>query len=174
MEGTTGTVQSEAEEKILAEEDVVEEVDPKQKIPGTKLTYGEADRLGIPEQIVAMITHFAQAVAPRKLGLVTVNGEWFIYRNLSRQEFKVILKETTDRTIKKAEQAEAAGQPVNAAFMQAETQAYLEERVAVEAVLHPKLSLARMGEYDAGLPKLLNDAVMARSGFEQNAQPIVL
>jgi hypothetical protein len=143
-------------------------------IPGTKITYGDAERLGIPDIVVDMIPHMAEQAGGRKLGVVNANGEWFIYRSISRREFKNVVTESADRAIKQAEAAEQAGKPLSPAHLNAETQGYLEEKIAADCTLHPRLSMARMGEYDAGLPKVLHDSIMLRSSFDQQAQPIAL
>jgi len=143
-------------------------------LAGTKFTVGELRMAGVPEDIVMKLPAILDAVKPRRIGLIEANGDWYVYRSLGRHEFKAIVKEATDRISKKAEAAAKAGQQLNPAVLNAESQAWLEEKVSVIGSVYPRLSAGSINEGEAGVPKLLHDGVMARSNFEQTSEPISL
>lgn len=143
-------------------------------VPGSKVTFGELRMAGVPDAIVNQLPNVVQAVTPRRVGLVEANGDWYLYRSLGRHEFKNIVKEATDRIVQKAQAAQKSGQELNPAQLNAESQSWLEERVSAHCALIPRLSVEGMNDGEAGVPKLVHDAVMARSNFEQTSEPIVL
>ena len=144
------------------------------RVPGSKVTFGELRMGGVPDDIIKQLPNVVQAVTPRRVGLVEANGDWYLYRSLGRHEFKNIVKEATDRIVQKAQAAQKSGQELNPAQLNAESQSWLEERVSSHCALIPRLSQAAMNDGEAGVPKLVHDAVMARSNFEQTSEPIVL
>ena len=162
-------------EEQLGEEDPVKEQDPKdQLIPGTKLTFKEAERRGVPDKMIKVIPHMAQQAGPRRLGIIESNGDWYLYRSVGRREFKAYVKEATQRAVQTAKAAQQNNEDVNVPEINAESSAYLEEKITAQCCLFPSMNMAKMGDCDAGIPKLIHDAVLQRSNFEQTSEPISL
>jgi hypothetical protein len=145
-------------------------------ITGTKFTYEQLREREVPEAILEGLEGAIQKSAPRKVGLVEANGQWYVYRSVGRREFKQVIQGATDRVVQQAQAAQTAGKEVNPATLNADSQAWMEEEVTIRCALFPNISRESLAadKVDAGVPKLLHDAVMMRSGFEQTSEPIAL
>ena len=61
------------------------------QVPGSKVTFGDLRMANVPEDVIAQSPAIVQAVAPRRVGLVECNGDWYVYRSLGRFEFKNVV-----------------------------------------------------------------------------------
>ena len=70
----------------------------------------------IPEEtdkLVKVIPHMAQQSKPRRLGIIESNSDWYLYRSVGRREFKMYVKEATQRAISQAQAAQKASEEIN-------------------------------------------------------------
>lgn len=149
------------------------ERDPKAKIPGLELTWGDAEILELTDEGINELVKLKAANPQSRLNLIPLrDGKMFIARNCSRTEWRQVVSELqgadTDR-------ARVQNDPnLSAQAIEQQINMLAEDRLVARFLVHPKLSVLEVRDMDPGDVKCLHDSILMGIGFAQPPRSIKL
>jgi len=142
-------------------------IDPKDKIPGLEITWGDAETLEWNQNFIKVLQDSKKAFT--NVHTIPVADKWYVIRSLNRREYRTLVQEQATILSKEMEVAQEGG---NVDAARATISMIAEEGVAVRGTIWPELDKDTIRNLPSGVATTIHDTILQISGYQNQPTPI--